>query len=154
AFDVVIPSLPGYGLSGKPNAQGWDPPRIARAWIELMNRLGYTKYVAQGGDWGNAITELMAKEKPPGLVGIHTNMPAAVPLEISKAVAGDAPPPSNLSPDEKLAFEELRDFFGKHVGYAVEMKNRPQTLYGISDSPIALAAWMLDHDKKSYRLIA
>ena len=153
AFHVVIPSLPGYGFSAKPTAPGWDPPHIARAWIELMNRLGYTRYVAQGGDWGNAVTELMAVQAPPGLLGIHTNMPAAVPAEISKAVNG-GPAPAGLSADEAHAFDQLRDFFGKHAGYSVEMTTRPQTLYAIADSPVGLAAWILDHDRASMELIS
>jgi pimeloyl-ACP methyl ester carboxylesterase len=154
AFDVVIPSLPGYGFSGKPTATGWDPQRIARAWVVLMQRLGYTRYVAQGGDWGNAVTEQMALLTPPGLLGIHTNMPATVPDNVAKALKfGDAAP-DGLSPDEKHAFDQL-DFFYKHgLGYAQEMANRPQTLYGIEDSPIGLAAWMLDHDAASEALIA
>jgi len=152
AFHVVIPSLPGYGFSAKPAAPGWDPPHIARAWIELMNRLGYARYVAQGGDWGNAVTELMALQAPPGLLGIHTNMPAAVPAEISKAVNGA--PPAGLSADEAHAFDQLHDFFGKHVGYAIEMTSRPQTLYAIADSPVGLAAWMIDHDGASMELIS
>jgi pimeloyl-ACP methyl ester carboxylesterase len=154
AFDVVIPSLPGHGFSGKPTTLGWDPIRIARAWIVLMKRLGYTRYVAQGGDWGNAVTEQMALLTPPGLAGIHTNMPATVPDDINKALTAGGPPPSGLSPDEKSAYEQL-DFFNKHgLAYAEEMSNRPQTLYGIDDSPIGLAAWMLDHDARSYALIA
>ena len=154
AFDVVIPSLPGYGFSGKPTATGWDPARIARAWVVLMQRLGYKQYVAQGGDWGNAVTEQMALLTPPGLLGIHTNMPATVPDNVAKALKfGDAAP-DGLSPDEKHAFDQL-DFFYKHgLGYAQEMANRPQTLYGIEDSPIGLAAWMLDHDAASEALIA
>jgi pimeloyl-ACP methyl ester carboxylesterase len=154
AFDVVIPSLPGHGFSGKPTALGWDPIRVARAWIVLMKRLGYTRYVAQGGDWGNAVTEQMALLTPPGLVGIHTNMPATIPDDIAKLLAAGGPAPSGLSPDEKHAYDQL-DFFYKHgVAYAEEMGNRPQTLYGIDDSPIGLAAWMLDHDAASYALIS
>jgi pimeloyl-ACP methyl ester carboxylesterase len=153
AFDVVIPSLPGYGFSGKPTATGWDPARIARAWIVLMKRLGYTKYVAQGGDWGNSVTELMALQAPPGLLGIHTNMAATVPLDIDKAAFGGAPPPSSLSGDELRAYEQLAFFYKHGLGYATEMANRPETLYGIADSPIGLAAWILDHDTLSYRLI-
>lgn len=154
AFDVVIPSIPGYGFSGKPTVTGWDPVHIARAWIILMKRLGYTRYVAQGGDWGDAITEQMALQTPPGLVGIHVNMPATLPANISKALQYNEPPPSGLSPEEQHAWDQL-DFFYKHgLGYAIEMKNKPQTLYGIADSPIGLAAWMLDHDARSYELIA
>jgi pimeloyl-ACP methyl ester carboxylesterase len=154
AFDVVIPSLPGYGFSGKPTATGWDPIRVARAWIVLMKRLGYTRYVAQGGDWGNAITEQMALLKPPELIGIHTNMAATVPADVAKALQFGEPPPAGLSADEKRAWDQL-DFFDKHgLGYAQEMANRPQTLYGIEDSPTGLAAWMLDHDAASLALIA
>ena len=150
----MIPSLPGHGFSGKPTETGWDPIRIARAWVELMSRLGYTRFVAQGGDWGNAVTEQMALLKPPGLLGIHTNMPATVPPEISRALAIGDPPPAGLSADEKTAYEVLAHFFATGVGYANEMANRPQTLYGIADSPVGLAAWMLDHDVRSYELIA
>ncbi|KAK47982.1 multidrug MFS transporter [Caballeronia jiangsuensis] len=154
AFDVVIPSLPGYGFSGKPATTGWDPQRIARAWIALMKRLGYTRYVAQGGDWGNAVTEQMALIAPPELIGIHTNMPATVPDDIAHALKFGDPAPAGLSADEAHAFEQL-DFFYKHgLGYAQEMANRPQTLYGIEDSPIGLAAWMIDHDAASQALIA
>jgi pimeloyl-ACP methyl ester carboxylesterase len=154
AFDVVIPSLPGYGFSGKPTATGWDPARIARAWVVLMQRLGYTRYVAQGGDWGNAVTEQMALLTPPGLIGIHTNMPATVPDNIAEALKLNQPAPAGLAPDEQHAFDQL-DYFYKHgLGYALEMANRPQTLYGIEDSPIGLAAWMLDHDAASQAMIA
>jgi len=153
SFDVVIPSLPGYGFSGKPTATGWDPQRVARAWATLMDRLGYKKYVAQGGDWGNAVTEQMALQKPAGLIGIHTNMPATIPDDIAKALASGGPAPSGLSADEKYAYDQV-DFFYKHgLGYASEMANRPQTLYGIADSPIGLAAWIIDHDSQSYDLI-
>jgi pimeloyl-ACP methyl ester carboxylesterase len=153
AFDIVIPSLPGHGFSGKPTTTGWDPIRIARAWITLMQRLGYTRYVAQGGDWGNAVTEQMALLKPEGLLGIHTNMPATIPDDIAKGLAAGGPAPANLSADEQYAWDQL-DYFYKHgLGYASEMANRPQTLYALADSPVGLAAWMLDHDIASYRLI-
>ncbi|QWW70517.1 epoxide hydrolase family protein [Rhizobium sp. WYJ-E13] len=154
AFHVVIPSLPGYGFSGKPKQPGWNPPRIAKAWAVLMQRLGYTKYVAQGGDWGNAVSELMAVQEPPGLLGIHTNMAATVPADIAKALSAGSPAPADLSADEKRAYEQLDDFYKNGLGYAIEMNNRPQTLYGIVDSPIGLASWMLDHDIRSYRMIA
>jgi len=153
AFDVVIPSLPGYGFSGKPTATGWDPDRISRAWIVLMKRLGYTKYVAQGGDWGNCVTELMALKTPPGLLGISTNMAATVPADIDKMALAGAPPPANLSADELRAYTQLAFFYAHGLGYAEEMANRPQTLYGIADSPVGLAAWILDHDSASYALI-
>jgi pimeloyl-ACP methyl ester carboxylesterase len=154
AFDVVIPSLPGHGFSGKPTATGWDPQRIARAWIVLMKRLGYTRYVAQGGDWGNAVTEQMALLTPPGLIGIHTNMPATVPDDIATALGAGSPAPSGLSPDEKHAYDQLDTFYKHGLGYAGEMSNRPQTLYALEDSPVGLAAWMLDHDAASEALIA
>jgi pimeloyl-ACP methyl ester carboxylesterase len=154
AFDVVIPSLPGYGFSGKPTTTGWDPARIARAWVVLMKRLGYTRYVAQGGDWGNAVTEQMALLAPPELLGIHTNMPATVPDNIAEALKQGEPAPAGLSADENHAYDQL-DYFYKHgLGYAQEMTNRPQTLYAIEDSPVGLAAWMLDHDAASQALIA
>jgi pimeloyl-ACP methyl ester carboxylesterase len=153
AFDVVIPSLPGHGFSGKPSATGWGPIRIAGAWIVLMNRLGYARYVAQGGDWGNAVTEQMALKTPPGLIGIHTNMPATLPKNVSAALASAGPAPEGLSPDETYAWKQL-DVFWKHgLAYAQEMGNRPQTLYALADSPVGLAAWMLDHDAASYELI-
>ncbi len=154
AFDVVIPSLPGYGFSGKPTTVGWDPIRIARAWIVLMKRLGYTRYVAQGGDWGNAVTEQMALQQPAGLIGIHTNMPATVPPDIDKAAFAGAPAPSGLSGDEKHAYDQLAFFYKHGLGYANEMANRPQTLYALADSPLGLAAWMCDHDAASQALIA
>jgi pimeloyl-ACP methyl ester carboxylesterase len=154
AFDLVIPSLPGYGFSGKPTTTGWDPVRIARAWIVLMQRLGYTRYVAQGGDWGNAITEMMAVLAPPELLGIHTNMPAAVPDDVATALQRGEPAPSSLSPDERVAWDQLDFFYKTGLGYAQEMKNRPQTLYAVADSPVGLAAWILDHDARSQALIA
>src|SRR5262245_22185978 len=154
AFDVVIPSLPGYGFSGKPTAPGWYPVHIARAWATLMQRLGYTRYVAQGGDWGNAVSENMAVQQPPGLLGIHTNMPATVPANISKALASNEAPPTNLTAEERNAWDQLDFFYKNGLGYAIEMNNRPQTLYGLVDSPIGLAAWMIDHDIRSYQMIA
>jgi pimeloyl-ACP methyl ester carboxylesterase len=153
AFHLVIPSLPGHGFSGKPTGTGWDPIRIAEAWVELMKRLGYERYVAQGGDWGNAVTEQMALLRPAGLLGIHTNMPATLPPDVSKAVATGGPKPDGLSADEDRAFDILKHFFATGIGYAQEMANRPQTLYAIEDSPVGLAAWMIDHDERSYELI-
>ena len=159
AFDVVIPSMPGYGFSGKPTTTGWDPIHIARAWIALMRRLGYSRYVAQGGDWGAQITDVMGAEAPPELLGIHSNMPGTVPPEISMALASNVlgaggPPPSGLTADEQRAYDRLSFLFTKGIGYALEMGLRPQTLYGLADSPIALAAWMLDHDALSLDDIA
>ncbi len=153
AFDVVIPSMPGYGFSGKPAATGWDPVHIARAWVVLMKRLGYKKFVAQGGDWGALITDEMGVLAPPELIGIHTNMAGAVPPEIDKAAFTGTPPPSGLSSDEKEAYDRLAFFYKHGLGYAQEMGNRPQTLYGIADSPIGLAAWIIDHDIWSYQMI-
>lgn len=153
AFDVVIPSLPGYGFSGKPTTTGWEPVHIAKAWIELMKRLGYNKYVAQGGDWGNAVSEIMALMAPPELLGIHTNMPATVPADISKALSSGVVP-SGLSDDELNAYQQLGYFYSKGLAYSFQMGNHPQTLYGIEDSPIGLAGWILDHDIRSYELIA
>jgi pimeloyl-ACP methyl ester carboxylesterase len=153
AFDIVIPSMPGYGFSGKPTTTGWEPGRIARAWTVLMKRLGYTRYVAQGGDWGAVVTEQMGVQAAPELLGIHTNMPSAVPAEIWEALPSHNPPPG-LSADEKFAFERLDLFFTHGLAYAQQMGHRPQTLYGIADSPVGLAAWFSDHDIKSYELIA
>jgi pimeloyl-ACP methyl ester carboxylesterase len=153
AFDLVIPSLPGYGFSGKPTTPGWGPERIARAWSVLMKRLGYTRYVAQGGDWGALITDLMGAQAPQGLLGIHTNMAGAVPPEIDKAAQAGAPAPAGLSPDEKHAYDRLVFFYTHGLAYAQEMGNHPQTLYGIADSPVGLAAWILDHDFSSYWLM-
>jgi pimeloyl-ACP methyl ester carboxylesterase len=154
AFDVVIPSLPGYGFSGKPTETGWDPQRIARAWITLMERLDYPKFVAQGGDWGDPVTEQMALQAPDRVQGIHLNMPGAVPTEIAKALLAGQKPPTTLSADERHAWDQLDFFFTNGLSYAQEMQHRPQTLYGLADSPIALAAWILDHDARSYELIA
>ena len=154
AFDLVIPSLPGHGFSGKPTQPGWDPIRIAKAWIELMRRLGYDRYVAQGGDWGNAVTEQMALLKPDGLIGIHTNMAATVPDAIQAALDNGDPAPADLTAEERGAWDQLAFFTAHGLGYAQEMANRPQTLYSIADSPVGLAAWMLDHDARSYELIA
>jgi len=154
AFDVVIPSMPGYGYSGKPTTTGWDPAHIARAWVVLMKRLGYTKFVAQVGDWGAIITELMGAQAPPELLGIHTNMPNVIPLDIDKLAFSGAPAPANLSADEKLAYERLSFVYAKGIGYGFQMGLRPQTLYGIADSPVGLAAYFLDHDALSYELIA
>ncbi len=154
AFDVVIPSIPGYGFSGKPTTTGWDAPHIARAWIVLMKRLGYTKFVAQGGDWGAVITDQMGVQAPPELLGIHTNMPGVIPPDIDKAAQFGAPAPSGLSADEKLAYERLQFVYQKGIAYGYQMGLRPQTLYGIADSPVGLAAYFLDHDARSYEMIA
>ena len=154
AFDVVIPSIPGYGFSGKPTTTGWDPAHIARAWVVLMKRLGYPKFVAQGGDWGAVITEQMGLLRPPELLGIHTNMPGIFPADIDGAAFSGAPAPAGLSADEKLAYDRLQFVYQKGIAYGFQMGLRPQTLYGIADSPVGLAAYFLDHDARSYDLIA
>jgi pimeloyl-ACP methyl ester carboxylesterase len=154
AFHLVIPSMAGYGFSGKPTTTGWGPDRMARAWVVLMKRLGYTRFVAQGGDWGALITDLMGVHAAPELLGIHTNMPGAVPPDIDKAAFVGAPPPAGLSDDERHAYDRLAFFYTQDLAYAQEMGTRPQTLYGIADSPVGLAAWILDHDIRSYELIA
>jgi pimeloyl-ACP methyl ester carboxylesterase len=154
AFHVVIPSMPGYGFSGKPTTTGWDPARIARAWVTLMQRLGYPQFVAQGGDWGAVVTDLMADQAPPGLMGMHTNMPRTVPPEIAARLPVGAPPPEGLSAEEKRAYDQLASFYASGTGYAQEMGTQPQTLYGIADSPVGLAAWMINHDPSSYSKIA
>ena len=154
AFDVVIPSIPGYGYSGKPTTTGWDEDHIARAWVVLMKRLGYTQFVAQGGDWGAIITDLMGVHAAPELLGIHTNMAGVIPDDIDKAAFSGAPTPSGLSADEKVAYERLQFVYQKGIAYGFQMGLRPQTLYGIADSPVGLAAYFLDHDARSYELIA
>jgi pimeloyl-ACP methyl ester carboxylesterase len=154
AFHLVIPSMPGYGFSGKPTTTGWGPDRIARAWVVLMKRLGYTQFVAQGGDWGAVVTEHMGLQAPPELLGIHTNMPGIFPADIDGAAFSGAPAPSSLSADEKLAYERLQFVYQKGIAYGFQMGLRPQTLCGIADSPVGLAAYFLDHDARSYELIS
>ena len=154
AFDVVIPSMPGYGYSGKPTSTGWGPERIARAWDVLMKRLGYTHYVAQGGDWGAVVVDYMGVQAPEGLLGIHTNMAGIFPAEIDGSAFSGAPASSDLSADERLAYERLQFVYQKGIAYGFQMGLRPQTLYGIADSPVGLAAYFLDHDARSYELIA
>ena len=159
AFHLVIPSMPGYGYSGKPRETGWGPDRTARAWVELMKRLGYTRYVAQGGDWGAVVTDVMAAQAPPGLLGMHTNMAGVIPPDVSTALARNVlgaggPPPSGLSADESRTYEQLNSFYTKGLGYGIEMATQPQTLYGVADSPVGLAAWMINHDAASYQDIA
>jgi pimeloyl-ACP methyl ester carboxylesterase len=154
AFHLVIPSMPGYGYSGKPNTTGWDCPHIARAWVELMKRLGYTKFVAQGGDWGSVVTEQMGLLAPPELLGIHVNMAGVFSEDINNAAFSGAPTPADFSADEKIAFERLRFVYQKGIGYGYQLGLRPQTMYGIADSPVGLAAYFLDHDARSYDLIS
>jgi pimeloyl-ACP methyl ester carboxylesterase len=156
AFHVVIPSMPGYGYSDKPRAPGWGPDHMATAWVELMKRLGYDRFVAQGGDWGAVVTELMGAQAPPELMGVHSNMPGIIQPDIAQALpvpgqlAPGGPPPPGLSADEKRAFEQISTFYTSGAGYAVEMGTQPQTLYGVADSPVGLAAWMINHDAYSY----
>ena len=156
AFHVVIPSMPGYGYSDKPRAAGWGPDHIATSWVQLMKRLGYDQFVAQGGDWGAIITDVMGAQAPPELLGIHSNMPGVVPPDVAQALpvpgqlAPGGPPPSGYSADEKRAFEQISTFYTKGAGYGVEMGTQPQTLYGVADSPVGLAAWMINHDAYSY----
>jgi pimeloyl-ACP methyl ester carboxylesterase len=160
AFHVVIPSIPGHGYSDKPAAPGWGPDHIATAWVELMKRLGYDRFVAQGGDWGAVVTDLMGAQAPPQLLGMHTNMPGAIPPEVAAALpipgqlAPGGPPPPGLSADEQRAFDQISTFYTTGAGYAVEMGTQPQTLYGVADSPVGLAAWMINHDAYSYGEIA
>ena len=154
AFDVVIPSMPGYGYSGKPTTTGWDAPHIARAWVVLMKRLGYTKFAAQGGDWGGIVVDQMGVQAAPELVGIHTNFPGAVPPDVDQAAFTGAPAPAGLSSEEKSVFERLQFVYSKGVAYGYQMGQRPQSLYGIADSPVGLAAYFLDHDALSYELIS
>ena len=154
AFHVVIPSMPGYGYSGKPSTPGWGPERIARAWTVLMKRLGYTKFVAQGGDWGAIVTDFMGVQAPPELLGIHVNMAGVIPNDIDAAAFAGKPAPASLSADEKVAYERLQFVYQKGIAYGFQMGLRPQTLYGIADSPVGLAGYFLDHDARSYELIA
>jgi len=154
AFDLVIPSMPGYGYSGKPTTPGWDVSRIARAWVTLMKRLGYRKFVAQGGDWGALVVDSMGAQAPPELLGIHTNMPGIFPADIDAAAFSGASAPPGLSADEKIAYDRLQFVYQKGIAYGYQMGLRPQTLYGIADSPVGLAAYFLDHDARSYELIS
>ncbi|HXC83624.1 MAG TPA: epoxide hydrolase [Trebonia sp.] len=160
AFHVVIPSMPGYGFSAKPRAPGWGPDHMATAWVELMKRLGYDRFVAQGGDWGAVVTDLMGALAPPELAGVHSNMPGVLQPDIVAALpipgqlAPGGPPPAGLSADERHAFEQISSFYTSGAGYAVEMGTQPQTLYGVADSPVGLAAWMINHDAYSYGEIA
>jgi pimeloyl-ACP methyl ester carboxylesterase len=154
AFHLVIPSMPGYGFSGKPTTTGWDPQHIARAWVVLMKRLGYKKFVATGGDWGGLVVDMMGVQAAPELLGIHTNFPGAVPIDVDKAAFSGAPAPSGLSPEEKDAYERLQFVYQKGIGYGFQLGLRPQTMYALTDSPVGLAAYFLDHDLRSYRLIS
>jgi pimeloyl-ACP methyl ester carboxylesterase len=154
AFDLVIPSMPGYGFSGKPTSMGWDPARIARAWVVLMKRLGYLKFVAQGGDWGAIVTDVMATQGHPELIGIHSNMPGVVPADIDKLALAGAPVPANLSPEEKSAYDRLVAVYTKGIGYAFQMGLRPQALYGVADSPVGIAGYFMDHDERSLAMIS
>jgi pimeloyl-ACP methyl ester carboxylesterase len=154
AFDVVIPSMPGYGFSGKPTTTGWGPEKIASAWATLMERLGYARYVAQGGDWGAQIVDFQGAQARPGLLGIHTNMAGAIPPEIDALALKGAPAPDGFDEEERASFDHLSFFYAKGLGYANEMGNRPQTLYALEDSPVGLAAWIIDHDIWTYRQIA
>jgi pimeloyl-ACP methyl ester carboxylesterase len=159
AFDVVIPSMPGYGFSGKPRDLGWDPAHVARAWDVLMHRLGYTRYVAQGGDWGAVITDLLGAQAPDGLLGIHSNMAGVVPPDVATALAQNVlgaggAPPSGLSEEEERTYEQLNTFYLSGLGYGIQMGTRPQTMYGVADSPVGLAAWTINHDADSYKDIA
>ena len=147
AFDLVIPSMPGFGFSGRPNDKGWNPDRIARAWAELMKRLGYSRYVAQGGDWGSPVSSAMARQAPAGLLGVHLNLPATLPPDVAMALAGGSPAPEGLSAKERAAFDSLDVFYKKHRAYGVMMGTRPQTIgYALTDSPVGLAAWILDYN--------
>ncbi len=154
AFDLVVPSMPGYGFSGKPTMTGWDPAHIARAWVALMKRLGYRRFVAQGGDWGAIITDLMAAQGHPELLGIHSNMPGVFSADIDKAALTGAPAPPGLSADERFAYEQLALEYAKGIGYGSQMGLRPQALYGVADSPVGIAGYYLDHDAQSLALIS
>ena len=154
AFDIVIPSLPGYGFSGKPTTTGWDIARIARTWVTLMKRLGYSRFVAAGGDVGAQVVDELGVQAPPEVLGIHSNMPGTVPADVSKALNFHEPAPAGLSAEERNAWDQLDFFYKKGLGYATEMSLRPQTLYGLADSPVGLAGWILDHDIRSYEMIA